>query len=221
MELFLRLQNFILDASPALIPFLAILYSFFTSLHCSIMCGPFLPAVKERHTYYLFRIISYVSLGGLLGYFGEVFKQSLEYQLVSILAFLTFSGVTLTIAGLKLLPAGLSRRSLVLRKAPNGVWRGLLSAFIPCHSLLFFYALAIITQSALGGALVLFSHSVVSTPSLAYGRRLIERFILRFNHGQKLIHFFILMVALINISYFASRIFHNEEKAKTKVLFCF
>lgn len=98
--------------------------------------------------------------------------------------------------------------------------KGALFFAIPCHRLAFFYSLAILTANPLGGALVLLGHALASTPALAYGPEILIRLSSRFQQGPKLLKVMLLMVLLLNLAFFASRLFMSTEESLSKILFC-
>lgn len=219
------MMNFILDAQNqllasenlALLPLLALLYSFLSSPHCSVMCSPFIPGSGSSPKLYLGRLASYSLMGMLLGSLGQALMKSLEVKLVAALAFFLFALLTLSMLGLPLIPK-LKTQKL---KTQDAFFRGFLMAFIPCHLLYFFYSLAVFSGSPLGGGLILFGHAVCTMPALAYGQRFWTKIIQNFPLGKKAVLFVIYLVCLVNLSYFGSRLFYSDQDAKAKLLFCF
>lgn len=220
MTKILELQNWILRASPGLLPLLGIGYSALTSLHCSLMCSPFLPAPKDRHSFYLARSFGYMTVGIVLGAFGQVLIDLLEFKLVSILAFFVFAALTLSLAGLRLFPKFPKHLNPRNTKTQTSFVKGILMASMPCHSLYFFYSLAVLSASPWGGGLILLGHALASTPALAYSSVLLKKLTDRFYHSRLILRGIILLLCLLNLTYFGSRLFMSEAESKSKILFC-
>lgn len=211
-------QNWILHLSPALIPVLGILYSFVTSPHCTIMCSPFLPKPKDRGRFFIYRTVSYTLVGALFGSLGAALKSALEFQLVAMIAFIIFSIVTLVIMGFRTFPdvkvfSGLHKF--------ESAFKGLFFSLIPCHSLSFFYSLAVLTGTTFGGASVLFSHALATMPALVHGQKIFEFPWIRKLLPKKLTVILILILGILNVLYLASRIFNSDFESRSKILFCF
>lgn len=220
MNFLITLQTWILELSPALLPALSIIYSFLSSFHCSVMCSPLIPR-QNPDKYYLGRLISYSFIGGLLGAFGSLLLKSLEFKLFSILAFFIFAITTLITFGYISLNTFFSKKTFAVQKqSKSNLYRGLLSALIPCHLLYFFYSLAVLSGTSIGGSIILFSHAVISMPALVYGNKAINYTSQKLSISKKITRLIILAVCILNLVYFGSRIFNTESEAKNKVLFC-
>ncbi len=162
MQWVLSLQNWVLNQSPSLLPALSIVYSLLSSVHCSIMCSAMLPE-KTVEQYYIGRLISYTSLGFLLGGLGGVLLNSLELKLLSVLSFVVFAVLTLVILGYSGVYKIIFPKVNIRAYSRKGsFYRGLFSAFIPCHLLYFFYSLAVLSGTYLGGAIILFGVYLVN-----------------------------------------------------------
>lgn len=182
------------------------------------MCTPFLPEPQQRSLFFAARILGYSTVGAVLGLFGQSLKASLEYQIGAAIAFLIFGALMLIIAGFSVFPT--HKVHLPQWVKGSGPSRGLLFAAIPCGNLAFFYALAIMTGSALGGGLVLFSHAVLSTPALAYSQRFLQKNLQRWQFTKRATGAVIFSLCLLNLFYLGSRIFLTEAEATTKLHFC-
>lgn len=149
-------------------------FSFFSSLHCAVMCGPLACAVLSRNTpidklrvvtYNLGRGLSYVTLGALFGSISEAVRSvaPLFGQVLSLLAGViialylvqtltnrlvwtkSFRGPTRFVAQLlKILPEG---RPLV-----TALVLGLLTVFLPCMTLTPILAAAATAPTMTSGA---------------------------------------------------------------------
>jgi sulfite exporter TauE/SafE len=228
MQELLQLQNTLLSSKTALLPLLALGFSFLNSWHCSLMCGPlaYIENPRQRHLLLFLRIFSYTLMGFLMGWFGSFLRNSLELQIINALSFLIFFALTCLFILPELVPA-LPKWSLrhffnpLLSSKINPTSRGFLMAFIPCHLLSFYYAVAALNGSALLGAGLLFGHAVMTTPALAYYWKLNERFSKAPKIFGKLIKVSLIFVVLFNLFYFAGHLFHSPEEASRRLLFCF
>lgn len=211
-------QNWILSVSPALFPLLGIVYSLITSAHCSVMCSPLVPreTAKKREAYFVGRIVSYTSIGILSATFGSLLRQSLEFGAIAALAFFIYGFFTLIAFAPQILPHYRGFRF----SGGRPFLRGLLSAAIPCHSLLFMYSLAAFSGRPWGGALLLFSHAVMTMPALAYTTRAIASLGRAGPWAPRVVKWMVLVLSLINLAYFGSRIIFPDEVARQKLFFC-
>jgi sulfite exporter TauE/SafE len=184
------------------------------------MCSPFLPKQKSE-SYFIGRIISYSLMGGALGGVGGLFIERLEYKAVAFFAFILFAALTAVLIGYTQIIESFFPRVKI--KGGGAFLRGLLSAWIPCHLLYFFYALAVLSGTALGGGVILFAHAVVSMPALAYGGHALKKLDLILPHQitKKFLKMLILCICVLNLLYFGSRVFYEDQEAKDKILFCF
>lgn len=210
----------------AFLPLAAWIYSGLNSWHCALMCGALSVGrnPKERHTLFLFRMLSYTSMGFLMGYAGLALKNSLEFGLVRVFAFIAFVLLSLFFVLPQLVP-GLPHWSLrgflnlpgARTKSP--ALRGALMAFIPCHLLTFYYGLATLSSSPFVGAGLLFGHSVLTTPGLAYSLRaklLLDRFPKGIRYGLRLA---LLAFVMFNLYHYASLLLMSEG-AQVSPLLC-
>lgn len=155
-------------ASPALLPLLSAVYSLLVSPHCGLMCLPFVPEEADRSRFFAARVLSYTLVGAILGALGAGLRGLMEFRALAAFAFVVQVVLTLGVLGLRVWP----RRRMGVR-AP--LTRGLLFGFMPCATLGFYYSLATLTGSVVGGALVLFGHAVMSMPALAWCRGRVDR----------------------------------------------
>lgn len=220
MDILINLQNALLSfQNPALLPLLAIPYSFLTSPHCFLMCSAQIPSCKQE-PFYIGRLISYTLAGALLGFFGQGLLKSLEIKALSALAFFVYALVTLIILGFPILRKW--KPSFFPQLSPKSSFlRGLLMLFMPCHLLYFFYSLAILSANSWAGALILLGHGICSMPALAYGRSYLEKILSKLPIGKTALLALIYLICTLNLVYFGSRLFYEESEAKNKILFCF
>ncbi|MGH1469262.1 MAG: sulfite exporter TauE/SafE family protein [Bdellovibrionales bacterium] len=222
MDMILTLQSWLLNISPSLLPALSITYSFLTSIHCSVMCSPLLPD-QSVEKYYSGRLVSYTVMGFLLGGLGQALLNSMEFKLISVLVFIVFAALTLIVLGYNQLGKILFPKiEFKGKSSKSSLYRGFFSAFIPCHLLYFFYSLAILSGTYLGGAIILFSHAIISMPALAYGKKFLfkAKDLMPFKIGKRLVKLIIALICIVNLAYFGSRIFNSDKEAKSKIFFC-
>lgn len=225
----LNFQNWILDASPGLLPVAAIIYSTMNSWHCSLMCGPFAYAQKARHLhgFLLMRLIAYTMVGGVMGFIGRLLQKSLEFQAFRGLAFFLLCFLTIVFVVPQVIP-NLPRLSLT-RFVPMGsggqrssMWvRGALLAALPCHLLAFYYGVAALTGSFFAGAAMLFIHAVMTTPALAYTQRVTRAISQMSWVVQYILRGVLLLLIALNLFYFAGRLLNPEGDVHDRILFCF
>lgn len=227
MDLFLSAQNRLLSLSPALLPLGALLYSFLSSWHCSVMCGP-LSVVKDRRSFDRLlkaRIFAYTLFGVLLGFTGRALKDSLEFQLMNVLAFLVFCAITLVFVLPELWP-GLPKVSLqsgvrrILGKSLSPSLRGLLMAAIPCHLLMFFYGLAALTASPVVGGLLLFGHAVMTTPALNFAKRFSDRLSHSSRLARGVVRSVLIFLILLNLLYFGGHLLYSPDDVRNHFFYC-
>lgn len=152
-----------------------------TSVHCVAMCGGIglsqsLAGVKRASRkpllqYHLGRLLSYVTLGALLGALGGLIGSTggLSYG---------FQGVLKLLAGLAMVLMGLNMLTLLpgLPKLPGLKWKrpkglppfgvGILNGFMPCGPLQSMLLLALASGSALRGGLSMLSFCLGTLPLL-------------------------------------------------------
>lgn len=220
MHLGLRIQEWLLHASPGLLPIVGLVFSALSSPHCAVMCTPFLPPTKDRHRFFVYRVIGYTTIGALLGGFGQTLRDGVEFRALAAIAFVLFAVLTLVVAGVRLLPFAIAREHLRRATGRLGPLRGLLFAFVPCHTLNLAYALAILTGSIWGGAILLFGHAVLTMPALAFGARWMGIYAGRWQPVARVAKFLVLLLCALNLFYFGSRIFLSEAESTSRWLFC-
>ena len=152
-----------------------------TSVHCVAMCGGIglsqsLAGVKRASAkpllqYHLGRLLSYVTLGAILGALGGLIGSAggLSYG---------FQGVLKLLAGLAMVLMGLNMLSLLPRlpKLPGLKWKrpkglspfgmGILNGFMPCGPLQSMLLLALASGSALRGGLSMLCFCLGTLPLL-------------------------------------------------------
>ncbi len=166
------------------VPVGVLIASLLGSSHCVSMCGPIAIAVNNNSgylpLYHLGRLLSYLSLGALAGYFGEALLSS-KYQVVSIASavlisiFLVFSGYKLIrqealdlsfskkLTSLLFIPAKWARTQ---NPAIKSFTIGMVNGFLPCGWLYVFVLGAIATKDALYGAMLLAIFWLGTVPEL-------------------------------------------------------
>jgi sulfite exporter TauE/SafE len=217
----IQIQDFLLLSSPAAYPLLGILLSWVSGVHCALMCSPFLTHLnaEDKNKYFLGRLLSYTLLGAIFGSIGGTLKARLEIQLVSLLAFLIFGALTIFIILLQIFPKWKTPQILQSSSHSSFV-RGVLSASIPCHSLILMYSIAGLAASAQGGALLLFLHALMTMPALNWGANFYIKSNSKKQTIKNLLRWLVILLSIVNIAYFASRFFQSEESARAKILFC-
>ena len=218
MSWIVEVQNTLVTQSPALYPLLGLIYSVLSSFHCTVMCTPFVP--KKKNDYYHFgRILSYTLIGSIMGGFGLIIKKSLEYELIAVFSFILFAVFTLSLVFSDTLAKKIHFPKSILG-IKNSFLRGILSGFLPCHLLFFFYSLAGLSATFWGGALILFTHSIATIPALSLGQNLLGYIAQNIYFGRKLVKILILLICVINLFFFGAQLFSPVENVKSKVLFC-
>jgi sulfite exporter TauE/SafE len=150
------------------------------------MCGPIAIAVNNNTgyltLYHLGRLLSYLSLGTLAGYFGETLLSS-KYQFVSMASavlisiFLVFSGYKLIrqealdlsfskkLTSLLFIPAKWARTQ---NPAIKSLTVGMVNGFLPCGWLYVFVLGSVATKSPLYGAMLLAIFWLGTVPALTF-----------------------------------------------------
>ncbi len=168
-------------------PALALLAGAITSMHCVGMCGPIacsLTALKKDETsrigaataYHLGRLISYTSIGALLGAVGaaplEYFHHS-SWKLLPWMLVLAFVAIAFGLEKKIPRPAFLKRWSTRLRfrvmklsATRGGLAMGLATPMLPCVPLYMLFALCLATGSALRGAEFALAFAIGTVPML-------------------------------------------------------
>lgn len=174
-----------------MIPFGVFLTSIFGSLHCASMCGGLVLAATDKDrkftqvVYHVSRLMGYLLLGAIAGFFGGELLASTNSQILSYISsgfialILFYSGIlilkgkSLTFGG-KLWNSQWVKRSHVFALQQKNVYGksslvGFLSAFLPCGWLYSFVLAAVASQSVLSGMLVLTFFWLGSLPALTFG----------------------------------------------------
>lgn len=172
-----------MDTSPLILIFSLFAASFLGSWHCAVMCGPVACFVSQKGNeklYHLGRLLSYVFLGSLAGFFGSsIFNYFSRTQylivMVSINLVIIFSGLArlqvismpkgritsfqkrINLVFVKLFKRWAFRSSLIV---------GVLTGFLPCSWLYLFVFSVVSTHSAVMGGFILFIFWLGGLPAL-------------------------------------------------------
>lgn len=168
-------------------PALAFFAGLLTSIHCVGMCGPIacsLTALKKNENsrigaataYHGGRLISYTSIGAMLGAIGakplEYFHHSslsfLPWVLVGIFVAIAF-GLEKKIprpAFLKKWTARLRLKAMTISATRGGLVMGLATPLLPCAPLYIFFAVCLATGSAIQGAEFALAFAIGTVPLL-------------------------------------------------------
>lgn len=225
MEWIFHSQKLVLLNNSPWFAFAFITYSFLNSWHCSVMCGGLIfdGTRAAVHRTLLWRLISYSAMGALMGYFGQALIGSAEYKLLAAVGFVAMVAVSLTflfpwLYGKLFAPIRRMGERQLLRSHPRV--RGLLIAAMPCHLLATCYGIAVLSGSAVLGALILFSHAVMTTPSLAYSWSRILTATKRWAWPRRTLKIVLAIMMFVNLMYFGARLFGPEADIEQRILFC-
>lgn len=140
---------------------IAYLSLFLLPFHCAVMCGPsyLVKSRSDKELYLLGRFLSYSSVGGLFGYFGQSLYSFLEYEVlkflsffiflcISILIFLSWLGVTF-----RLFPKSVESYQKQSKRLPT-FFQGFLSVGLPCSIIYQMAGFSILTKNFYGGLLI-------------------------------------------------------------------
>jgi sulfite exporter TauE/SafE len=195
------------------------IFSFLNSWHCAAMCGAMIsqqPAKQIKKTLIL-RLASYTFFGGLLGAFGELLKNSLEYEILGAISFMVFTLISLVL----ILPYMFPRLKSLSPVKYLANTRSLLWGAIPCHFLGFYYGIAIVSSSIFLGSLILFIHGLMTTPSLLYSLKISQKL----NHSpsllKHLVKLIIILLTFANLYYFWYILIYGKVATEKSLLFCF
>ena len=188
MDLSNQLINRIGDMMPVMVPFAVIAASIIGSIHCVGMCGALaLTAGAQSRSglinYHLGRLLGYLCVGTLAGFLGSEFINS-EMKYISLIS-TVFLGVSFLVIGFSIMRKGqvhirqpdflklfYQRRvgRLLESKASHSVSSfliGLLSPLLPCGWLYGFILIAVATNNALWGGILLTSFWIGTLPALS------------------------------------------------------
>lgn len=165
----------LLDLQSKILPISIFLSSLIGSWHCAGMCGAIAcsASLKGRsHFYHFGRMLSYTTLGGLSGFFGQALISSETAKLHTISVVLM--GTALVLLGLsffmnsnlKLLNMTRFLYPLIQRAQNQQFILGLVTGLLPCGWLYTFVIAAAATKSPVSGALCLFLFWLGTVPSL-------------------------------------------------------
>ncbi len=173
---------------PVMVPFAVIAASIIGSIHCVGMCGALaLTAGAQSKSglvnYHLGRLLGYLSVGTLAGFLGSEFINS-EMKYISIISSILL-GVSFLVIGFSIMRKGqlnirqpdfmklfYQRRvgRLLESKTSHSVSSfliGLLSPLLPCGWLYGFILIAVATNNALWGGILLTSFWIGTLPALS------------------------------------------------------
>jgi len=202
------------------IPVGVFIASILGSSHCAAMCGPIAITTNNNNgglgLYHFGRLLSYLLLGALAGYFGEKLLSS-KYQVVSIAsailisAFLILSGYRLIrqraldmfffkkLTPFLFIPAKWARTQ---NPAIGSFTVGILNGFLPCGWLYVFVLGSIATKDPIYGALLLATFWLGTVPALTIFAIFYKKF---FNRLPKKINRFAgIILVIIGIANIAS-----------------
>ena len=188
MDLSNQLINRIGDMMPVMVPFAVIAASIIGSIHCVGMCGALaLTAGAQSRSglinYHLGRLLGYLCVGALAGFLGSEFINS-EMKYISLISSI-FLGISFLFIGFSIMRKGqihirqpaflklfYQRRvgRLLESKASHSVSSfliGLLSPLLPCGWLYGFILIAVATNNALWGGILLTSFWIGTLPALS------------------------------------------------------
>ena len=188
MDLSNQLINRIGDMMPVMVPFAVIAASIIGSIHCVGMCGALaLTAGAQSRSglinYHLGRLLGYLCVGTLAGFLGSEFINS-EMKYISLIS-TVFLGVSFLVIGFSIMRKGqvhirqpdflklfYQRRvgRLLESKASHSVSSfliGLLSPLLPCGWLYGFILIAVATNNAIWGGVLLTSFWIGTLPALS------------------------------------------------------
>lgn len=212
-------NNLISQWSYLSIPVAVFLASFLGSSHCVSMCGPIAITVNNQsghlHFYHLGRLLSYLLLGALAGYFGEALLSS-NYQIISIVsvimisAFFIFTGYRLIrqkaldlffykkLTSLLFIPTKWARTQ---HPAVKSLTIGIVNGFLPCGWLYVFVLGSVATKDPLYGAMLLAIFWLGTVPALTVFAVFYRKFFNRFPRKLNQIAGVILVIlGLVNIA---------------------
>jgi len=173
---------------PVMVPFAVIAASIIGSIHCVGMCGALAITAGAQSksglvNYHLGRLLGYLCVGALAGFLGSEFINS-EMKYISIISSI-FLGVSFLVIGFGIMRRGqlhfrqpaflklfYERRvgRLLESKASHSVSSfliGLLSPLLPCGWLYGFILVAVATNNAMWGGILLASFWIGTLPALS------------------------------------------------------
>jgi sulfite exporter TauE/SafE len=199
---------------PIMVPFAIIAASIIGSIHCVGMCGALALTASAQSrkgliNYHLGRFLGYFCVGALAGFLGAEFINS-EMKYISLISSI-FLGVSFLIVGFSIIKKGqlhikqpdflklfYQRKigKLLENKTSHSVSSfliGLLSPLLPCGWLYGFILVAVATNNALWGGILLTSFWIGTLPALS-GISLLARKPIKFFNGKAAIFFGILLM---------------------------
>ncbi len=216
LDLSNHLINRIGDILPIMVPFVIIAASMIGSIHCVGMCGALALTAGAQSkrgliNYHLGRFFGYFCVGALAGFLGSEFINS-EMKYISLISSV-FLGVIFLIVGFSIIKKGqlhvkqphflklfYQRRvgRLLENKTSHSVSSfliGLLSPLLPCGWLYGFILVAIATNDALWGGILLTSFWIGTLPALS-GISLLARKPIKLFNGKVTVFFGIFLMLI-------------------------
>ncbi|KAA3600991.1 MAG: sulfite exporter TauE/SafE family protein [Candidatus Scalindua sp. AMX11] len=213
-------MNRVGEVFPALVPVVVIVASIIGSIHCVGMCGPLALTASTQGKggivyYHLGRFLGYFCVGALAGFLGAEFVQS-EMKYLSLISSILI-GIICLIAGYRIIKNGqlaLKQPSFLRQFYQKRVGRllgvktsrivpslliGLLSPLLPCGWLYGFILMAVATNSALWGGVLLASFWLGTLPALS-GIALLAKRPITYFHGKAPLFFGVVLMFMGFIS---------------------
>lgn len=225
LDLSNQLINRIGDMLPVMVPFAVIAASIIGSIHCIGMCGALALTADTQNkrglmNYHLGRLLGYFSVGALAGFLGSEFINS-EMKYISLVSSI-FLGATFLVIGFNIIKKGKLQikqpdflkmfyqnkiSGLLESKTPRSVSSfliGLLSPLLPCGWLYGFILVAVATNNALWGGILLTSFWIGTLPALSGLSLLARKPVKLFNNRATL--FFGIFLMFIGFSSLALKL---------------
>ena len=188
LDLSNQIINSISDMLPIMVPFAVIAASIIGSIHCVGMCGALALTAGSQSkngliNYHLGRLLGYFGVGALAGFLGSEFINS-EMKYISLISSI-FIGASFLIIGFSIIKKGQLHIKqpkflslfyqnkigrLLESETPHSVSSfliGLLSPLLPCGWLYGFILIAVATNNALWGGILLTSFWIGTLPALS------------------------------------------------------
>lgn len=176
----------------AILPFAVLGLALLGSPHCLMMCGPLCMAsgTKNRRGLFLYhfgRLVAYVSIGALFGYFGEIVLQESRSEIFTVIALLL--AITFIVTGSSLFFSQRAKKinfmsgplvrllSKIAKLNQNlrALFFGMASGLLPCGFLYTFVLAAVATKSWVMGGSLLFAFWLGTVPALSLSIYLVKK----------------------------------------------
>jgi sulfite exporter TauE/SafE len=182
---------------------------------------------EQRNRYLQGRFVSYSLAGGVFGGLGEALRKILEIEILGVVAFFIFVGLTLSLFLIWLgrnqrwfrIPS-ISKGRLAKIAGRSSFLHGILSVALPCSLLYQVFGLSALSNSVIGGFLIGSAHATASTPSFWLSSRVVRSFQKRGAWPQRLLKGLLVLLLFFNLFFFAGKLLYKEETARGKILFC-